>query len=70
MRDGKRVFGADGNPITGLVKRHADHKNSGERLRGDLARYIEHVQLAEGDDGTEEGKRERVEERTTGLFIC
>lgn len=30
MREGKRVFGASCNPITGLVKRHADHKNSKE----------------------------------------
>lgn len=34
MREGKRVLGTSGNPITGLVKRHADHKNSREVMRG------------------------------------
>lgn len=33
-REGKRVFGANCNPITGLVKRHADHKNSSEVMWG------------------------------------
>lgn len=34
MREGKGVFGANCNPITGLVKRHADHKNSREVMWG------------------------------------
>lgn len=34
MRGGKRAFGARRNPITGLVKRHADHKNSREVMWG------------------------------------
>ena len=28
MREGKRVFGVNCNPITALVNRDADHKNS------------------------------------------
>lgn len=30
----ERVFGANYNPIKGLVKRHADHKNSTEVTGG------------------------------------
>lgn len=34
MRDGKRVFGLNYNPITGLVKRQTDHENFREVMWG------------------------------------
>lgn len=63
MTEGNRVFGANRNPITGLVRRHADHKNSRKVM------WAPDIYTSSSFADREEQKRERERGQQVCSFV-